>query len=386
MRYIGIDPASGLPLEVATEEDRILSIKHMDVAGKALPYISRGFIDLQVNGYRGRDYSAANLDSTAILGIVEDLAASGTTQHVATLVTNSQGRLVKNLRAIAEARRTSPLAASAIVGCHVEGPFIASEDGPRGAHDLRYVRDPDFQEFLEWQEASDGLVRIVTVAPEREGALDFIERIVEAGVVAAIGHTGATPERIRDAISAGARLSTHLGNGSHASIPRLVNYIWEQLAADELTAGIISDGFHLPPSVVKTFARAKGLERLVLVSDVIPPAGYGRGRHKWGDLDVEIFEDGHIGVFGTPFLAGAAELLDWDIPAFMRYTGCGLAEAVRLCTVNAARTIMADASAGTLMTGSAVNLVLFNYTAGESRLGIVKTVINGTEIAGKGSP
>src|SRR5262249_48229077 len=120
-------------------------------------------------------------------------------------------------------------------------------------------------EFQRWQEAAEGLIRLVTLAPERQGALEFIEKLAEAGIVAALGHTGADPETIRDAVQAGATLSTHLGNGAHNMLRRHPNYLWEQLAEDRLMASIIADGHHLPASVVKCMARVKGADRLILV-------------------------------------------------------------------------------------------------------------------------
>jgi hypothetical protein len=176
--------------------------------------------------------------------------------------------MVQTLRIISAARRHDPQIAAAIPGIHIEGPYISAEDGPRGAHDPAYIRDPDVIEFKQWQEAADGKIALVTIAPERRGALDFIRQVVACGVATAIGHTAADPATIRQAIMAGARLSTHLGNGSHGQIPRLNNYLWEQLAADELMASIIADGFHLPASVLKVISPRKGLDKLILVSDV----------------------------------------------------------------------------------------------------------------------
>ncbi len=401
MRYRGINPESGTATEVLIEQGRIASIGQIEAKGLDLPYISRGFLDMQVNGYKGSDYSLDDLDRRHIESIIRSLAASGTTQHVPTIVTSPRDRIVRNLKTITEARRESSLIAAAIVGIHIEGPYISGEDGPRGAHDPNYVRDPDFGEFIEWQDAADGLIRIVTLAPERKGAMDFIEKVVKAGVIAAIGHTAASPETIREAVSAGCTLSTHLGNGSHASVPRLKNYIWEQMAADGLKAGIISDGFHLPAAVVKVLVRAKGMDRLILVSDVAYLGGCPAGLYKWGNLDVEVFADGHIGLPGTTFLAGAAHLLDWDIPAFMRFAGATLGEAIRLCTVNPAILLSrdtpatapsaassvapafaaaADATPGRLAVGSPADIVLFRQGKDEKRLTILKTLIHGKEI------
>lgn len=390
----GIDPASGRLLEISLQSGTIEAIDEIGPnpvrgqgqsrehrQGEALPYLSHGFFDIQVNGYNGSDYSAENLDTGHILRIIQSLASAGTTQHLATIVTRPRKRIVENLRIIAKARRESPMIRAAIAGIHLEGPFISAEEGPRGAHDLTCIRDPDFDEFLEWQEAADGLIRIVTLAPEKKGALEFIQKLTAAGVIAAIGHTAAAPELISEAVEAGCRLSTHLGNGSHATLPRLRNYIWEQMAADSLHASIIADGFHLPPAVAKTIARAKGMDRLILVSDVSQPGGYKPGLYRWGTLDVRVFDDGHVGLSGSSFLAGAGHLLDWDIPHFMRFTGASLSETIRLCTRNPAAFIPDSGLSGILRVGERANLVLFHFEEGDERLRIVSTLIGGEETA-----
>ncbi len=267
MRYTGIETDTGRAVALETADGQITRIESIaPVPG--MPWISRGFIDIQVNGYRGIDYSGPCLEVGDVGRLVDMLAAAGTTRHVPTIITNPRERILRNLATIANAVAGDPRLRAAIPGIHVEGPFISGEDGPRGAHDGRFVRDPGTGELDEWIEASAGLLRIVTVAPEREGAIEFIREATRRGVVAAIGHTAASGELIARAVEAGARLSTHLGNGSHPTLPRLRNYLWEQLADDRLTAGVIADGFHLPDSVLLVFSRAKGLDRIVLASDV----------------------------------------------------------------------------------------------------------------------
>lgn len=380
MKYSGIVPESGKAVEIIVERGKIAVIHELENHAQGMPFICHGFLDMQVNGYNGSDYSLENLDRHHIDTIIKSLAISGTTQHVPTIVTRPQELIIKNLRTITRSRHESPLIDAAISGIHIEGPYISDQDGPRGAHDLKYVRDPDFEEFQQWQDAAEGLIKIVTIAPERNRSLDFIEKITRTGVVASIGHSAATPEQIRDAIAAGCTLSTHLGNGSHASLPRLRNYIWEQLASDNLMAGIISDGFHLPEPVVKVMARAKSLEHLILVSDVALIGGYPRGIYKWGNLDVEVFADGHIGLPGTTFLAGAAHLLDWDIPTFMRFTGATLGNTIRLCTENPTRLLSPVASFGALRPGAPANMTQFYFKDGDKRLRIEKTIIAGEEV------
>ncbi|HUX22655.1 MAG TPA: N-acetylglucosamine-6-phosphate deacetylase, partial [Spirochaetia bacterium] len=210
---------SGKPIRVETDGPRISGI-HEAAESEGLPYLAPGLVDLQVNGYRGIDYSSPELKEGDVEELVKMLAVSGTTQHVPTIITNPRQTILRSLSILTRARRSSPALTSAIPGYHIEGPFISSVDGPRGAHSPNHVRAADVDEFREWQEAADGDIRIVTIAPEIPGAIELIEEIARSGVLVSIGHSGASPEQVREAVAAGARLSTHLGNGSHATIPR----------------------------------------------------------------------------------------------------------------------------------------------------------------------
>ncbi len=379
MKYAGISVFSKSAIEITVEEAHITNIQPIPF-DPALPYISPGFLDMQVNGYQGSDYSLEDFSREHLQKIITSLATAGTTQHVATIVTSPQERILKNLEIISQSVAEDVGIRAALAGIHVEGPYISPEDGPRGAHDLHFVRDPDIGEFQEWQNAANGMIKIVTLAPERKGALKFIRSISARGIIAAIGHTAADPVTIQKAIQAGARLSTHLGNGSHAYIPRLRNYLWEQLAADELFASIISDGYHLPASVVNVFIRSKSLARLILISDGALLGGYAPGAYQWGNVDVEVHEDGHLGLLNTPYLAGAGHLLDWDLPHFMTFSGCDLSEVIPLCTVNPAKLLGLEGQYGTLRIGAIANLVLFYYSNGDERFEITHTIRAGREV------
>ena len=380
MKVRGISVFNRKSIEVEIKEGFIENIILLPESNQNLPYISPGFFDIQVNGYKGNDYSLEDFSEEHLRNIITDLAASGTTQHIPTIISSPHERILKNLEIISKAINTSPDIKEAIPGIHIEGPFISPEEGPRGCHDPSFIRDPDFKEFMQWQEAAEGRIVMVTIAPEREDSMDFIKKVTHTGVKIAIGHTGATPEIIRETIKAGAQFSTHLGNGSYLILPKVNNYIWEQLAADELLAGIICDGFHLSASVVKVFARAKGLERLILNSDVALAGGLNPGIYKWGNMEVEVFKDGHLGLTGSGILAGASHLLDWDIAHFIRFTGNNLANTIPLCTVNPAKVIEMPHNYGTLEAGAPANLTLFHYQTGDDRLQIIHTLGKGSVI------
>jgi N-acetylglucosamine-6-phosphate deacetylase len=382
--FQGISAFTNEPVEVEVQGEyiqRVIPLKTKE----HLPYISPGFLDIQVNGYMGNDYSLEDLSEEHIAKIIFHLNRSGTTQHVPTIVTSPQDRIVRNLKIITQAIQHSKDIAHAILGIHIEGPFISSADGPRGAHNVAYVRPPDLHEFKQWQKAAEGRITTVTLAPEWDGALEFIQEITSMGVTAAIGHTAVPPDRIKAAVEAGASLSTHLGNASHPMIPRLKNYLWEQLSEDRLMAGIICDGFHLSKSVVRVFARAKGLDRLILVSDAAYLGGLKPGLYQWNDVEVQVFDDGHLGLPGTEALAGAAHLLDWDIPRFMDFTGYRLQETIPLCTQNPARILHTPDHYGRLERGAPANLVMFDYEPGMDRLKVLKTIRCGKEVYACGS-
>lgn len=308
-----------------------------DVADDGL-WISPGWVDIQVNGYRGVDLNVEELEPDAVHELVRVLWAEGVTAFCPTIVTQSRERFERAVRAIAAACEADPLTAKSVAAIHLEGPYISPVDGPRGAHPLEHVRAPDLAEFARWQEASGGRVGLITLAPEQPGSIDFIRAVSAQGVVVSLGHTEADTETLAAAAAAGARLSTHLGNGAHAMIPRHPNYIWDQLADDRLMASFIFDTHHLPPAVMKAMLRAKGLERAILVSDSVAAGGLGPGVYETAiGGKVELLPSGRLNLLGTPYLAGSASCLREGIGHATRYTGIDLAAAVRLATANPAR-------------------------------------------------
>jgi N-acetylglucosamine-6-phosphate deacetylase len=295
-------------------------------------WVAPALYDLQINGCDGHSFNSARLTRADIRHVVEVCRKHGIGALCPTLVTASHEDLVHGLTTIRQACADEPDLDRALPAIHVEGPYIAAEDGPRGAHPRQHVRPPDWDEFRRLQDAAGGRIRLMTLAPETAGALPFIEKLMRAGVVVAIGHTAAPPAIIQDAIRAGARLSTHLGNGSHALLPRHENYFLEQLAADALWASIICDGHHLPPSLVRCIVRVKSTARLILTCDASPMAGLPAGRYRDWDQDFEVLAGGKIIVPGTPFLAGSGAFTDTCLGNVMRFAEVSLADAIDMAS------------------------------------------------------
>jgi N-acetylglucosamine-6-phosphate deacetylase len=211
-------------------------------------------------------------------------------------------------RVIAEAMQ-EPEVAGVVPGIHLEGPYISPLDGPRGAHPREHVRNPDLREFNMLYKAARRKIVYITMAPELDGAPRFIKGVTARGVKVALGHHNGNAEQIAEAVDAGARLSTHLGNGLASTIHRHLNPLWPQLADDRLTAALIADLQHLPAATLKTFVRAKRPENTILTSDCVHIAGLAPGRYKLGSLDVELLPSGRICLSGTDLLAGSSLML-----------------------------------------------------------------------------
>ncbi len=371
----GIDALSGAPVEVSGNQ----AIAAVSPAASPGRYIAPGWIDLQVNGFAGVDYNAPDAPLEEIARSIRALYSTGVTRFYPTIITGSPERIRGALANLARARQTLPEGA-AIEGFHVEGPHISPEDGPRGAHPLRWVRKPDLDEFRCWQDAAGGLVRLVTVAPEWPEAPRYIEKIVEAGAVASIGHTAAGAREIEEAVRAGATLSTHLGNGAHAMVPRHPNYIWDQLAEDRLMADFIADGIHVPAAFLKTAIRAKGVERSVLITDAVMPAGCAPGRYRLGEQEVDLTPEGRVLLAGAGRLAGSALRMDRGVENLMRLAGVTLADALRMATVNAARAGRIAGRTAGLASGDRADIVLFAFDERTCAIQVQETWVNGQRV------
>jgi N-acetylglucosamine-6-phosphate deacetylase len=371
----GRDPATGETLDVLIEDGLVRSVGC--VRSKEVPWLSPGFIDLQVNGYCGYDLNAESLEPEAVIGLTERLVAVGVTTYLPTLITATEERLLGALRAIAEARRIFPLAARTIPCVHVEGPHISPVDGPRGAHPKADVRPPDCAELERWQSASGGLVGLVTLSPHWSGALDYIAALARKGILVALGHTDADPDRIHAAAQAGAALSTHLGNGVANELSRHPNLLWTQLAEDRLTATFIADGHHLPADALTSMLRAKGIERSVLVSDLVAVGGLPPGTYDTPvGGKVELTAEGRIRIRGTRTLAGAALPLKNGIANVARLPGFSLQQAVRMATENPGRFV---GGRGLVRVGASADLVQFEWQPGEGDLQIRRVLVRGVE-------
>jgi N-acetylglucosamine-6-phosphate deacetylase len=373
----GRDPSSGNVLEVILENGRIRAIIPSPV--EEAPWLSPGFIDLQVNGYLGNDVNSDDVDPDVMLALTHTMLALGVTTFLPTIITASEEKIIHALQAIATARRAHPLVAHAVPFAHVEGPFISPNDGPRGAHAREHVRAANLAEFARWQAACGDLVGMVTVSPHSDDALELISALANKGIVVAIGHSDATPAQIHAAADAGATLSTHLGNGLGSPLPRHPNLLWAQLAEDRLAATFIADGHHLPTDTLKSMLRAKGIARSILVSDAVALGGMPVGIYQAGvGGAVEVTPDGRvISASGGGFLAGAYRPLPVGIAHAAALDGVSLGGAIQMATENPGRFVGRN---GILHIGADADLVVFEWNTAANALEIQTVLVAGAEV------
>ena len=369
-RILGRDPSTGSGIVVTTEGELIKAIEFGEHGEKQ--WLSAGFVDLQVNGYAGHDLNGLTLDVATVRSLCQAMLKVGVTTFLPTLITAPEVRLIAALRTIREACAQHPEVAAMVAGIHVEGPHIAPEDGPRGAHPAADVRPPSFGEFDRWQQAAGGLIKLVTVSPHWSEAPAYIRHLVKAGVTVSLGHTSADAGQITSAVDAGATLSTHLGNGSHAMMNRRHNHLWPQLAEDRLAAMFIADGHHLTSAQLKAMLRAKGPGRALVVSDTVALGGLPAGKYQTPiGGKVELKADGFLAIDdGTGnYLAGAALPLTAAIPVLVNQVGLTFGEAVTLMTSAPGRIV---GGRGVLAVGQPADLVSFRW----------EPELSGLEIAG----
>ncbi|TNJ68053.1 N-acetylglucosamine-6-phosphate deacetylase [Paenibacillus hemerocallicola] len=341
-----------------------------------LPWISPGWIDLQVNGYAGFDFNAQPVDVKDVLGVTEQMNRYGVTSYLPTVITGSFERMKQAVGQIGRVCDEYASAAASIAGIHVEGPYLSREDGPRGAHPREHVREPDYDEWLQLQKESGNRIRMITVAPERQGMAEFVRRLADEGITVCIGHTAASPDQLDAAIEAGAVLSTHLGNGSHPVLARHPNYIWHQLGDDRLWASFIPDGHHLAPAVLKSMVRAKR-DRFVLVTDCVALGGMPPGKYRsLVGGEVEVHANGRLSTADNPnILAGSGVTMPECVANAIRFAGLSMKETVEAITERPAN-VLGREDLGRLVPGAAADLTLF-HTDSDGRVEVLETIVKG---------
>ncbi|MES2692019.1 MAG: amidohydrolase family protein [Verrucomicrobiota bacterium] len=294
------------------------------------------WFDFQVNGFGGVDFQSDSVSRSEMEHAVTVMRRHGMAAIFLTLISENADSLCRRLEAFEALCAASPTIREMIAGYHVEGPWLNPELGYRGAHPADAMHAPSLAEFERFHSAARGRIKLITLAPEWPGSPECIAAIVRAGVHVSLGHTNASEAQIEEAIRAGARFCTHVGNGAPLQMHRHDNIIQRLLARDELIACFIPDGVHLPPFALKNFVRAKPRDRVLFTTDAMSGAGAGPGRYRIGRLDIEVGTDGVARQPGGQGFAGSTLTPDDGVRRCADYLGLTLEESAHLWSTAAA--------------------------------------------------
>lgn len=273
-----------------------------------------GYVDLQINGYVGVDFNDPQTKPAEISRAAVAMAESGVAVALPTVITASAESMVQCITNIVRAVESDALTARMFQGIHVEGPFISPVKGFIGAHPPRHALSENLQVLEQLVEAGNGLVRLLTLAPEIDNQGKLTRYCSERGILVAAGHTDANLEQLDTCLAAGLQLFTHLGNGCPKQMDRHDNIIYRALSrADRLRFTLIADGFHVPELLFRNLLRWVPLERLAVVSDAISAAGLGPGTYQLGERMVSIGNDRAArDPSGEHFVGSASSMRDAD--------------------------------------------------------------------------
>lgn len=312
-----------------------------------------GFVDTHFHGGGGANFTAADAAETS--AAVGTHAMHGTTTAVASLVTAGPDELLRQVTGLA-----ADVRAGVVAGIHLEGPWISA--ARCGAHDPALMRDPDPAEIERLLSAGDGTIRMVTIAPERDGVMTAIAQLVDAGVVVAVGHTEATYDQTRAAIDAGATVGTHLFNAMRPIHHREPGPIVALLEDPRVTVEIIDDGVHVHPALYRHVCRSAGMDRVSLITDAMAAAGMSDGPYTLGALTVDVV-DGVATIAGTDTIAGSTATMDRVFRFAVQNSGLprdeAMMQAVRQASINPARALGLPAAG--LVAGGTANLVVLDH-------------------------
>ncbi len=266
-----------------------------------------GFVDLQVNGYAGLDFNSDIYTDEDLVSVCHRLRADGVDQVLATIITASPVEMRSRIKRLGDAISRDPFVAAVINGIHIEGPFISPEPGYVGAHPVEHVCGADVDIAKSMLDSANGLVRLVTLAPECDPGFGLTHWLVGQGVMVAGGHSNATLAQMRGAIDVGMAMFTHLGNGCPAMLPRHDNIVQRVLAvADRIAVSFIADGHHIPKFALRNYLQQVPPENVIIVTDAISAAGLGPGRYWLGQQVVDVDNEGAAWAADRSHFAGSA--------------------------------------------------------------------------------
>ncbi len=342
-------------VDIAANHGRIIAIepeivpdKETEIVDCKGKYILPALVDIHTHGANGYDFNTADLDG--MKKIMEFYISRGVGTVLATVMTDSDDVICRQVALIAELAKEYP----EVKGIHLEGPFLS--DKFSGAMPKQYLQKPSFDKFLTYQKAAQGLIKLVTIAPELPHAIDFIVEATAARVKVSLGHSGADYAMVQAALNAGAVSFTHFGNGMSQMDRLNLNMVGSALSSDAY-AEVICDGKHVDKDVLKFLIKTKGIDKVIGITDSMMAAGLADGDYKLGVVDVTL-KNGDVFLTGTNKRAGSVLDAYTGLTNVVSFTGLHLPDAIKLWTVNPAKMLGLDGRIGTIEVGKDADFIV----------------------------
>jgi len=265
------------------------------------------YFDIQVNGYAGVDFNQNDMSLEALIKACDKLAQDGVEGVLATIITADFPDMISRVKNLVQYRKQNPSVDNMIKGIHLEGPFINGEDGFRGAHPQAFILRPTVERMAQLLDACDGLLKLVTLAPEKDEDNLVTKYLHHQGIVVSAGHCDPSFEQLKQAVAEGLSMFTHLGNGCPQQLHRHDNIIQRALSLkDRLWLCFIADGHHVPFHALKNYIDLVGVDRVIITTDAMAAAGAKQGRYTLSNITLEVGEDRVVREPGKTNFAGSA--------------------------------------------------------------------------------
>lgn len=333
---------------IAIEKD-IVPDEQTEVVECKGKFILPALVDIHTHGANGYDFNTA--DKEGMKKILEFYISHGVGTVLPTVMTDSDEVICRQVALIAELAKDYP----EIKGIHLEGPFLSERYS--GAMPKQYLQTPSFEKFLTYQKAAEGLIKLITIAPELSHAMDFIVEAVAARVKVSLGHSAADHATVKEALKAGAVGFTHFGNAMSQMDRLNLNMVGSALDS-RAYCEVICDGKHVDKDVLRFLVKTKGVDKVIGITDSIMAAGLAEGNYKLGVVDVTL-KDGDVFLTGTTKRAGSILDAYSGLANVISFTGLPLAEAIKMWTVNPAKYLGLDGRIGTIEIGKDADFILF---------------------------
>ncbi len=357
-------------------EDRFIYPSKSKVIDAKDCYITPGLIDIHVNGGEGSDVLDASEE--ALKNITSFHAKHGTTSMVPTLVSTSKEKIIKVLSLLKPYVDNTSLGVR-ILGAHIEGPFISPQQ--IGAHNPRYLRKPSSEEIDELIEYS-GSIKIITAAPEVDGVIELFMRLNKKGIITSIGHSDATYDEVIEAVENGFSLFTHIYSSmsslKRVNLKKVAGVLEAALSFDELPVEVIGDGVHVPRQLLKLIIKAKGFDKIILITDAIRAAGMEDGEYILGDEEYNhkiIVENKVARTLDASSYAGSTATMNICVKNMIDLGKASIQNAVKTATVNPAKLLKIENKVGRLEIGMRADIAVF-----DKNFKTIATIVDGVPV------